>query len=264
MTNPELPLLNHHKYPPYGKCIYCGESSDLRIEHIVPFGLSGNLELPESTCKSCADITSRVEMAILRGELWAVRVFRELQSRRKHGSAPKDFPIKIVRDGVEKQIRLPVDEYPILLHFPVFSAPRVLTSAEKKPGIEIKGVDTISFGRNPEDFLLKQKAESISTTTSQNPVAFARMIAKIAYSMAAATGALELLKSTSPIPSVILGHEAAVGHWVGTIDAPNASYPGMLHRVVIVSDEERGMLIGDVQLFCDSFAPRYGVILGSI
>lgn len=90
MDNSKLPMLDHHKYPPYGECIYCGESSDLRIEHIVPFGLSGNLELPESTCKSCADITSKIEMVILRGELWAVRVFRELQSRRKHGSAPKE------------------------------------------------------------------------------------------------------------------------------------------------------------------------------
>lgn len=264
MENPDLPLLDNHKYPPYGKCIYCGELSDLRTEHIVPFGLSGNLELPESTCKSCADITSKVEMTILRGELWALRVFRELQSRRKHGSAPKDFPIKIVRGGIEEQIRLPVNEYPILLHFPVFTAPRVLTSTDKKPGIEIRGVDTISFGQNPKDFLLKHKAESINTTTAQDPIAFARMIAKIAYSMAAATGDLELLKSPSPIPSVILGQETAIGHWVGTIDAPNTSHPGMLHRIVVVPDEERGMLIGDVQLFCDSFTPRYGVILGHL
>lgn len=264
MENYDLPKLEHHKYPPYGECIYCGELSDLRIEHIVPFGLSGNLELPDSSCKSCADITSKIEMAILRGEFWAVRVLRELQSRRKHSSAPKKFSIKIVRNGIEKEIRLPVNEYPILIHFPIFTAPGVLTSAKKKPGVEISGVDTISFGTNPKDFLLKHKAESISASASQNPVAFARMIAKIAYSMAAATGALKLLKSPSPIPAVILGQETAVGHWVGTIDAPNTSYPGMLHRIAIFPDEKLGMLVGDVQLFSDSFAPRYGVILGNL
>tara|TARA_R110001599_G_scaffold188304_2_gene382733 strand:+ start:175 stop:969 length:795 start_codon:yes stop_codon:yes gene_type:complete len=264
MVNQDLPLLDHHKYPPYGECIYCGGVSDLRIEHIVPFGLSGNLELPDSTCKNCADITSKIEMVILRGEFWAVRIFRELQSRRKHSFAPKDFPIKIVRNGVEKQIRLPVNECPILLHFPVFTAPRILTSVEKKSGVELRGVDTISFGQNPKDFLLKHKAESILTNQSQNPVAFARMIAKIAYSMAAATGALELLTSPSPIPSIILGEELAVGHWVGTIDAPNTSHSGKLHRIAIFPDERLGLLVGDVQLFCDSFAPRYSVILGHL
>jgi hypothetical protein len=259
-----LPVLDKYKYPPFGKCIYCGASFDLRIEHIVPYGLSGNLELPESTCKDCADVTGKVEMAVLRGELWAVRVFREMQSRRKHSSAPKVFPIKIIRNGVEDQILLPVNEYPILLHFPFFAPPGVLVSADKKSGVQLRGVDTVSFGRNPVEFLTEEKAESISATTSHNPVAFARMIAKIAYSMAAATGALALLKSPSPIPSIILGHDTSVGHWIGNVDAPHRSYPGMLHRVVVVPDESCGMLIGDVQLFSDSFAPSYTVVLGYI
>lgn len=59
------------------------------MEHIVPYGLGGTLELPEASCVRCAKETSRIERAILRGELRPVRVFRALKSRSRHKGAPK-------------------------------------------------------------------------------------------------------------------------------------------------------------------------------
>ncbi|MFT0631025.1 hypothetical protein ACMFY5_02685 [Pseudomonas sihuiensis] len=117
-----------------------------------------------------------------------------------------------------------------------------------------------------DDDILRQRRNLIAISTVLILFDFAdvKIAAKIAYSMAAATGALALLKSPSPIPSIILGHDTSVGHWIGNVDAPHRSYPGMLHRVVVVPDESCGMLIGDVQLFSDSFAPSYTVVLGYI
>ena len=253
----------HHTYPPYGSCIYCGRIDDLRTEHIVPYGLDGNLKLPKSTCGKCADRTSKIERAILRGDFRVVRLYRHMPSRRKHAGAPELYMLTITREGQEQQIEVPLDEYPVILHFPIFPPPRILVTAEKRPGIDVSGVDTISFGPNPLDVMRKLGAQSIGATVAQRPAEFARMVAKIAYAMAAATGALEELAEPSRLPAMILGDDDAIGHFVGTIEEPNASHPS-LHRVLVVADRVRGLLIGDVQLFSDSQTPRYGVVIGRL
>lgn len=258
----QVPKLDRFRYQPFGRCIYCASEIDLRTEHIIPYGLGGTLELPASTCKSCADVTSRIERVVLRGELWAVRVYRNVQSRRGHKNAPTVYPLEIEKDGARRTIKLSASDYPILLHFPTFSKPRILSTLEERPGIDITGVITLSFGPHPEAVLRELGGQSLSTTQTQRPAEFARMIAKIAYSMAAATGALKLINEPSPICGVILGTDPAIGHYVGTLDYPLRKHEDQLHRVVVIPDYQRGLLIGDVQLFSDSPAPRYGVVLG--
>lgn len=57
-----------------GVCIYCGGTSDLTDEHVVPFGLAKNsLILPKASCKACAALTSLVEMGFLREGLGILR-----------------------------------------------------------------------------------------------------------------------------------------------------------------------------------------------
>lgn len=258
-----VPSLMHHAYPPYGSCIYCGRTADLRTEHIVPYGLEGNLKLPKSTCGKCADRTSKIERAVLRGDFRVVRLYRGLPSRRKHADAPELYTLTITRDGQVQQIEVPLDEYPVILHFPIFPPPRILTTVEKRPGIDVRGVDTISFGPNPLEVMRKLGAQSIGATLTLRPAEFARMVAKIGYAMAAATGALKELAEPSPLPAMILGDDNAIGHFVGTIEQSNTSHPS-LHRVLVVADKERGLLIGDVQLFSDSQTPRYGVVIGRL
>jgi hypothetical protein len=97
------------------------------------------------------------------------------------------------------------------------------------------------------------------------PIDFARMIAKIAFSMAVAVGALvEISNRHAPVLPAILGKANDIGRWVGTITDPISRHEGHLHRVLIRRDEEKGLLLGDVQLFSDSETPRYGVILGEL
>jgi hypothetical protein len=54
------------RYPPVGRCIYCGVSYDLREEHIVPFSLGGVLILPKASCRKCENITHRFEYTCAR------------------------------------------------------------------------------------------------------------------------------------------------------------------------------------------------------
>lgn len=261
---PSLEKIERRRYPPYGKCIYCDALEGLTSEHIVPFGLGGNLELPKASCGRCATETSRVERAILRGELRPVRVFRALQSRRKHKDAPRSYPLVVIRNGIEETVDLPLEQYPILVQFPDFAPARLAVGNESKPGIDVIGIVTISFGADPTSVLRSLGASSIKPYASTQPAQFARMIAKVAYSMAAATGALTLLKGPSPIREVILGSNTHIGDYVGTLTYPLEAHDGQLHRVIILPDTKTGQLVADVQLFSDSYAPRYGVLLGEL
>lgn len=77
---------------------------------------------------------------------------------------------------------MPIEDFPILLHFPVFFAPPAylhLSGFEK--GIHVTGIDTVSFGPRPEEIAKRLGAQRIAIAQAQEPVAFARMIAKIAY-----------------------------------------------------------------------------------
>lgn len=261
---PSLEKLERRRYPPYGKCIYCDAVDGLTTEHIVPFGLGGTLELPQASCVRCATETSRVERAILRGELRPVRVFRALQSRRKHRDAPCTYPLVVIRGDVEETVELPLEKYPILVSFPDFAPARLATGQLSKTGIDVAGIATVSFGADPTSVLRDLDATAIKPDVITRPAQFARMVAKIAYSMAAATGALALIKGPSPIRGVILGTNTHIGDYVGTLTYPLDAHEGQLHRIILLPDTATGQLVADVQLFSDSHAPRYGVLLGEL
>jgi hypothetical protein len=261
---PTLERIERRRYPPYGRCIYCDAEGGLSTEHIVPFGLGGTLELPEASCACCAVETSKVERAILRGELRPVRIYRALQSRRKHRDAPSSYPLVVVRNCAEVTVELPLERYPILVPFPDFAPARLAIGEHSKPGIDVAGIVTVSFGANPATVLRELHATAIKPQVSTRPAQFARLLAKIAYSMAAATGSLSLIKGPSPIRGVILGTDSSIGDYVGTLTYPLDSHGGELHRIVVLPDENLGQLVADVQLFSDSSAPRYGVLLGEL
>lgn len=261
---PTLQKLERKTYQPFGKCIYCDKEDKLSDEHIIPFGLGGTLVLPQASCPSCCDKTSRFERTILRGELWPVRVYRAMQSYRKHKKAPNSYPLVVVRDGREETVQLPLDRYPILVPFPDFAPARLVTGAVSRPGIDVAGIINVSFGSDPTQVLRDLGATSFKSDINTHPVQFAQMVAKIGYSMAAATGALSLIKGHSSIREVIRGENNCVGDYVGTLTYPLTKHSDQLHRVIVLPDSNTGQLVADVQLFSDSQAPRYGVLLGEL
>ena len=261
---PSLERLERKIYDPYGECIYCDSTENLSSEHIVAYGLGGNLELPKSSCQECARETSRTELEILRGELRPVRVFRAIQSRSKHKGAPSAYPLSIVRNGSEEIVQLSPAKYPILVPFPEFAPARLAVGEPSRPGIDVLGIITVSFGPDPRTVLEELGATTLKPYVTTSPPQFARMVAKIALSMAAATGALTLIKGKSPVRDMILGKNPNIGDYVGTLTYPLTAQEGMLHRVAVMPDSQLGQLVADVQLFSDSHAPRYGVLLGEL
>jgi hypothetical protein len=196
--------------------------------------------------------------------MWAVRVYRKLMSRTKHKDASKTYPLAIIRGGQEEVVDLTVENYPILLHFPIFLPPALLEPEGYTSGIRITGEATISFGSRPEKVLAELGATNILPTQTWHPVAFARMLAKIAYGFAVAENQLVLIEGEATVLPGIIGKADDIGRWVGTLTKPFQAYDGVLHRILIHQDEQKGLLIGEVHLFSDSGAPSYGVILGKL
>jgi hypothetical protein len=196
--------------------------------------------------------------------MWAVRVYRALHSRTKHRDAPLVFPLTLLQEGEEKIVEVPLGEYPILLHFPVFPPPAILDPKGYTSGISISGTATISFGPHPAAVAKRYGATNVRLTQFSEPVAFAQVIAKIAFAYAAAEGALSWIEGSPwPVPA-ILGETNDIGRWVGTLTDPARKFEGVLHRVAVHRDMEKGLVVSEVQLFSDSEAPTYRVILGRV
>lgn len=251
-------------YAAVGRCIYCNATEQLGREHIVPFALGGSAVLPAASCQACATITGKFEQEVLRGPMWAVRSLRRLQSRTRHSDAPTTERVEVVRGGVRSYVDLPIEKCPLILHFPRFAPPRFL-SGKFGTGIDISGIDSILFGPHPEQTLKELAGEQISFGGGDYKyVPFARMIAKIAYSMAVASGAAIHLDGPSPVLPSLLGESDDIGQWVGTAVGPSRKYPGLLHRIALDRNADQGLLLAEVQLFSDSDTPTYVVVLGPL
>lgn len=264
MQKPIARKLDNFAYPAVGYCIYCGATEKLGREHILPYGLSGTATLPASSCVACAAITGAVEAKILRGSFWPLRVYRDLKSRTKHRDAPSMLEVEILRKDRWVVEARPLNDVPVLLHFPIYPPPRCLSGDAPRMGIDVEGLVTIGFGITAESFGGTGGSPAIRVPDSNRPYEFARMLAKIAYAYACAEGALEDIEGAPFVLPAILGHQNDVGHWVGTVTDPLQAHAGVLHRLVIHRDTERQLLCVEVQLFADSSAPAYGVVLGRL
>lgn len=196
--------------------------------------------------------------------MWAVRIVRMLRSRKKHALASTTQSVTVVRDGVSESIDIPIDRYPLLLHFPGFPPPRFFTG-DPSPGISVSRVFSVLFGPSSEDVLRALGGQEITITSPpDHAIAFARMLAKIGYALAVADGHEYALDGRAFVLPAILGERDDIGQWVGTHTDPIRKYPDLLHHMAIRKDFERGLLMAEIQLFSDSETPRYGVILGRL
>jgi hypothetical protein len=252
------------QYPPANRCIYCGAKEDLTREHIIPYGLNGTSVIQAASCPQCAKRTSDFEKTVLRGPMRSIRVLHGFQSRSKHEGAPETCPVRVIRHGVENEIELPLEEAPVMLYFPEFPPPRIVTG-KRGTGIDMTGVAALCFGPTPDDIARRLEAESVTVESPPyEPVAFARMLAKIGFATAYAEGILARVGQSCPVIPAILGEEDGIGTWVGTMTGAYRKYPELLHRVALHEDRERSLLIAEVQLWASSGTPSYGVVLGTL
>jgi hypothetical protein len=88
-------------FGPIGNCIYCENETDLAkltLEHIIPSGIAGNLELEKSSCFACAKITGRNEQICLRQLFDTPRAVHGLR-KRKHKDASQTGQYLFIKGG---------------------------------------------------------------------------------------------------------------------------------------------------------------------
>lgn len=184
-----------------------------------------------------------------------------LSSRRRH-KMPTHLPLRLIRGGREDCVDLPILQHPIMLSFPVFAVPSLI-SGKHVEGVSIRRAAIYNFGRPIKAVLTEFKADDARVTESSRPVAFARLLAKIAWGIAVIHGRRPDLDSG--LRDAMLYEPNRIGRWVGTYTDPlEPGESNMMHEIRLREDVERGLFVADVILFANTTTPRYGVILGPL
>lgn len=246
-------------------CVYCGSTKQLSREHVVPYALGGMLTILDGSCEKCRRRTHSFETDVLTGPMRMVRYIQNLPSSSKHQNVPKVVSLEVTAsDGGKKTIEVPTEKAPIFLAFYEFGEPKYF-DASRGVNLETGGVVTGSYGKDPSQFLNELKARGMNLSSPPlRPVAFARMIAKIAYCFALCHGHVSKLEDPAELIHAFMDEPDTIGRFVGSIPPPFLKFEGVGIRLAIKVLESRQIAYAEVQLFAASGAPTYIVILGKI
>jgi hypothetical protein len=260
-----------HRDRSIGVCIYCGATAGLTREHVLPYGLGGDLVLKDASCPECSKETSKLELRLLRGHWWPYRQFLGLPSRRA-GEVVPDLNVTIKRaDGTEIVARLPMVKQSAAMVFE-FDPPSVLEGVMREdepnaPRIYMKQLATppsvVQLGE--DEYKLK------SDDKLEIPINFAaadlcRFLAKVAHGYLISRKGLQAC-STFLLPPLILGRTAGAQSFVGGNSSqfigprlPGGGLHAMMDRV------NNGYHTVYVQLFRDRGDPPpiYEVVVGKV
>jgi len=255
-----------HKLAPVGECIYCGSRERLSNEHIVPFGLGGQLILPDASCGTCSKITGEFERRVLRGFMYRARIAARFPTRR-----PKERPAKLQVHllGPEKDhtIDLASTEAPVFLSLPLLEPTAFMSDASEPTGVLVDGQEIIRYGGTLEELAKETGAEGIRQVDQIDGIAFARMLAKIGY--AYFVGERGLPDRTSvPVLPFILGRENDGSRWVRSADfQTHLEKQGALHVLALTdgkiqrSNVVEPVTLSRVKLFVSAGAAGYEVLV---
>lgn len=172
------------RYDPLGHCMYCGSKHKLSREHIIPFGLGGNLIFADASCGKCAEITSDFERYCLRNMFQAARTHLNLPTRNKKNK-PKTLRLSYFKnEGDHEWINVPVSDHPYAIILPIFQSPTIIS---QKPHIEGLMTDGVAMRAGPH-FIdnLNKFGPNHAYTQELSPDLFGRLLAKIAHGFAVA------------------------------------------------------------------------------
>lgn len=262
-----LPNQPKKVYSPVGRCIYCGSTDKLTVEHIIPFGLGGRLELPDSSCHSCCKITSAFEHTCLRTMYGPLRLLYDLPSRRKK-TRPPVLPIKVKRTPNDDWTYLNVDQerYPFLVLFPQFPMPNLLTGNS-----ECHGAKTANFwirGASPsyvfkdllQQLTIQLGVYAIMPEAKAHVAEFCQMLAKIAYSFA--VGELGFGTFAPFMLSHILYKELDdTDNFIGCLGKTEKATQN-LHEISIIEAAKEDYVVVRIRLLAKLETPTYLIITG--
>ena len=263
-----LPLQSARSYEPVGSCIYCGSTANLSDEHIIPLGLGGRFVLPQASCSTCSEKTSKLERTCLRTMYGPLRLLYGLPSRRKH-SRPETLQLKVKKTESSSWEYVPVaqDRYPFLITFPYFETPGALTRTIESTSAGPVTQRLWIRGASPhhEFFELLQSltqelgVHSLMPESKAEVAAFCSLLAKIAVSYAAAEANLAI--AGSRLARISLGEDMNnCLHYIGSL-ATDEAVSTSLHELSLENQIGTNSMVVRVRLLAKLGTPTYFVVL---
>jgi hypothetical protein len=149
----------------------------------------------------------------------------------------------------------------------MFPRAAFLDSRPPVKGVSINGIETIYFGKAPQEVAANLGTKEIQDTANLDATSFVRMIAKIGYGFAIGTQGLFPI-SESPVIPLILGSADDGSTWVGSADYRlNVEKKKPTHALGLVSHDgilngsRITVLVAQVKLFASSGATGYEVVV---
>jgi hypothetical protein len=254
-----------------GKCIYCGYLDGLTREHVMPYGLGGDLVLIEASCPACSKETSKLEHRLLRGHWWPYRLHLGMPSRRANELVP-DLPVKIKRkDGSFDDAQLPMNEQTVAMAL-FFDPPSILTGVisthapfARQVGMKLLAAWPSKVKINGAHYQLAPD-EQLEVPTNYDAADLCRFLAKVAHGYAISRRGLTACKEYF-LPSIILGQTIGATTYVGGNSSPfiGPRLPGTQTHA-LMDRINNGYLTVYIQMFRDSGDPPpiYEVVVGRI
>lgn len=176
-------------YPPANECIYCGSTKGLSKEHVIPYGLFGELLLLKASCQTCQQITSKLEAFVLQKMLGGHRKKFNFQSytKPKNRKPPKEIIERINADGSRTPIEIGQSQMPFhTWAMPIFGVPGITWLM---PLSKVKEKDRIHCLVSEHDALTALDVVGPGRPARLPPIEyhpdlFMRFLAKIAHSYA--------------------------------------------------------------------------------
>jgi hypothetical protein len=216
-------------YQPLNRCAYCPSDEELSAEHIISYGLGGELIFPKASCESCRKATSKVEDFILRKYLCALRSHLGLPSRNPAGR-PDGYKLKLWKDGRSWAQKVALSKHPGDVRFVMFDPPgRVAGRATEQPTYNIRLVEGIIFP-DAENRLRALGADRAEDKVAVNAMKLARIIAKIGHAYAVAELGLDAFEETY-VSHLVRADASDWNYWIGGYDRGRIAEPTTLHEL---------------------------------
>jgi hypothetical protein len=250
-------------FSPVGACIYCGATSGLTREHIVPFALGGRLVLPDASCPQCSKATSGFELRLLRSpNWWPLRRALNLSSRRARAQ-PDSFAVEVTAAGITRVADIKVANYPLVVVVLDFDPPTHLTGAPIPQGGDEHAIAQRMYALPIGGFQFAWGVEARFPTglvATKTEVTFrvdisaqdlARFLAKVALGWGVAQYGLAAFEQIY-VRDLIVGPSREPNRWVGGCALKPKFDDRSLH---LVTDTRVGR---DVVVFIQLFRPPPG------
>jgi hypothetical protein len=248
-------------YPPLNCCVYCGSNQELSTEHIIPFGLGGNLVLPNSSCEFHRKATSRIEDFVLRRYLTALRSHLALPSR-KPQDRPDGYKLTLRRGGRSWKQKVALADHPGIVGFMMFDQPGRICGRPCEQ--QAYSVRLIKIEIYPDTNLRMALlgADSCEDIVHFKALDLARLIAKIGHCFAVAELGTDAFEETY-VTHLIADDAYDWNYWVGGYDRGRDVNARELHELRFL---RRGNDLSVIVHLFVPYIPRYGyeVIVGRL